>query len=386
MTATVQKSSERVVLANEEFLTMLAHELRNPLTPIMNAIHVIERNCTNGNQLVKNSTDILGRQLNYIVGVINDLLDIAKIAKGDLPLNKQKVEVGFIVRQAVKEARPIIDSRRHALDVTTPEKGVWVVGDAGRIQQVIVHLLGNAAKFTETGGRISLTLNCGGERVMVNVRDSGVGISRESMAEVFNLFSQPSSHMLQLAQGGGMGIGLALSRKLAEMHEGTIEAYSEGLGKGSEFSLILPLEAVGEPVKEEIKPKMEHPSRCLEIMVVDDHIDTAESLATLLKMWGHMVKVCHSGTAAIQMAKSYRPDVALLDIGLPGYDGYQVAEMVKGECPDILLIAVTGYGQRVDVRRSNNAGFQRHLVKPVMPEKLKEALAVKGEAKNDENH
>jgi two-component system CheB/CheR fusion protein len=378
MTATAQKPGEQVVLKNEEFLTMLAHELRNPLAPIMNAIHVIERNAVNSNQLVRNSTEILSRQVNYVVGVINDLLDVARIAKGDLTINKERVEVCACVKQAVEECRTVLSSRKHLLEVTLPEKSLWVIGDDSRIKQIISHLLNNAAKFTETGGKISITVNYGDNRVMINVRDTGVGI--ESPSEIFTLFSKsPSLH--NLSQGGGMGVGLMLSRELAEIMGGTIEADSGGIGKGSEFSVILPLQEVGGTIQQVIKPPtVEKPSRCLDIMVVDDHIDTAESLATLLKMWGHMVRVCHSGAAAIQMAKVYHPDVALLDIGLPGCDGYQVADEVKKECPDILLIAVTGYGQRVDRRRSGNAGFHTHLVKPVVPDKLKEALAVKSEA------
>ncbi len=367
---------EQVILNNEEFLTMLAHDLRNPLAPIMNAIHVIEKNSNTANQLVKNSTEILSRQLNYVVSVINDLLDIAKIAKNEMVLEKEKVEVNSIVREAIEESRTIVSSRKHSLEVAAPDKAIWVMGNAEKLRQIVTHLISNAAKFTETGGKISLTVNYGEGRVNINVRDTGVGIPREAMNEIFTLFSQPSNHARHLAQGGGMGIGLMLARKLAEMHGGTIEANSEGIGKGSEFSIILPVVEVGGMITEQIKTTaINHAQRCLEILVVDDHIDTAESLATVLKMWGHMVKVCHSGTAAIQMAKNHSPDVALLDIGLPGCDGYQVAEEVKKECPNIMLIAITGYGQKVDRRRSTNAGFCAHLVKPVVPEKLKEALA-----------
>jgi CheY-like chemotaxis protein len=367
--------SEQAILANEEFLTMLAHELRNPLAPIMNAIHVIEKSTVNGNQLLKNSTDILSRQVNYIVSVIDDLLDIAKIANGKLQLEKDKVNINSVIKKAVDHSRTIVSSRKHSLEVTLPPKNIWVIGDAARLQQVFSHILNNAAKFTETGGKISLTANYGDNNVIINIRDTGVGIPHDVMPEIFTLFSQPSNHARHMAQGGGMGIGLSLARRLIEMQDGSIEVNSEGIGKGSEFSIILPLEDTSDEflIEEKVKPN-EQASRCLEIMVVDDHIDTAESLSVLLKMWGHMVRVCHSGTAAIQMAKVYSPDIALLDIGLPGCDGYQVAEVIRQECPNITLIAISGYGQKVDKRRSSNAGFRAHLVKPVVPEKLREAL------------
>lgn len=369
------KPGEQVVLANEEFLAMLAHELRNPLAPIMNALHVVERNSAVSNQLVRNATDILSRQVNHIVGTINDLMDIARIVKNDMQLLISRVEVSKLIHDTVNECQPIFASRKNIVDVTLSKKAVWVEGDRQRLQQILYHLFANAAKFTETGGKISITMNYSSERVMINVKDNGVGMPPEAISRVFYLFNQPD-HTRHLAQGGGLGVGLTLSRELAVLHGGTIEAFSEGIGRGSEFTVILPLLEVTEAeTPESKKPVMESANKCLEIMVVDDHIDTAESLAVLLKMWGHMVHVCHSGTAAVQMAKINSPDVALLDIGLPGCDGYEVAEKLKQEVPGILLIAITGYGQKVDRRRSAHSGFRHHLVKPVVPEKLKQALA-----------
>lgn len=374
---TVQQTSEQIILSNEEFLSLLAHELRNPLAPILNSIHVIEKAGASGNQLLKNSTEILNRQLTYIVGVIDNLLDVAKIAKGELPLKKEDVEVCNLIKQALEESRPTLAARRHLVELALPEKGIWVNGDGVRLKQMVCHLLNNAAKFTETGGRISVTASYGEGRVMINVRDNGVGISQDALPEIFKPFSQMGNINRQLIQGGGLGIGLALAKSLATLHDGTIEAHSDGLGKGSEFSIILPLKDVREACVVVDKPSItqERYTKRLDIIVVDDHIDTAESLATLLKMWGHMVRVCHSGSAAIEMAKTFHPDAALLDIGLPDYDGYAVAEELKANCPEIVLIAISGYGQAVDRRRSSNAGFRNHLVKPVSPEKLQEVLA-----------
>ena len=371
------QSGEQVILANEEFLAMLAHELRNPLAPIRNALHVVERNAPSSNNLVRNATEILGRQVGYIVSVIDNLLDIAKIAKHELTIIRSKVELCGLVREAVEQCRPTFNSRRHTIEVTLPDKGVYVSGDKGRLFQVLVHLLNNAAKFTETGGKVSVSMSFNDERAMINVRDTGVGIPAEAAHAVFDLFNQPD-HTRHMAQGGGLGIGLHLAQQIAKLHDGDIEVYSSGLGQGTEFSVILPVievdEAPAQPPTSE-KPKVQE--RTLEVLVVDDHIDTAESLSTLLKMWGHVVHIAHNGTSAIQAAKVYQPDVALLDIGLPGCDGYQVAEKLKDECKDTLLIAVTGYGQTVDRRKSSQSGFTHHLIKPVKPEKLREILATK---------
>jgi two-component system CheB/CheR fusion protein len=371
------QTGEQAVIANEEFLAMLAHELRNPLAPIRNALHVIERNARGGSNLVKNAADILGRQVNYIVGVIDNLLDIAKIAKGELKINFARVELCELIRDSVECCRPTFSSRRHTIETTLPEKSIYVRGDKGRLQQIITHLLNNAAKFTETGGKIAVSMSYNSNRAMINVRDNGVGIPPESTHAVFDLFNQPD-HTRHMAQGGGLGIGLALSQQIAQLHEGDIEVYSSGLGQGTEFTVVLPVVEVNEvavttPPPE--KPKVQE--RCLEILVVDDHIDTAESLSTLLKMWGHVVHVAHNGSTAIQTAKIYQPDIAILDIGLPGCDGYQVAEKLKKECKDTLLIAVTGYGQDVDQRKSTQAGFSYHLIKPVVPETLRETINTK---------
>jgi CheY-like chemotaxis protein len=377
MTATQRKPSEQVILANEEFIAMLAHEFRNPLAPIMNALHVIDRNA-NGNQLVRNSANILNRQVNHIVTTINNLLDIAKIAKKEMVLNRQDVELCTLVQNAIESCNSTFDSRKHQISVTLPTKGVWVYGDKDRLHQILMHLLHNAVKFTETGGKISITMSYSEKNAVINIKDTGVGIPANALNEIFNLFSQPD-HTRNMAQGGGLGIGLTLIRELAFLHEGSIEAHSAGIGTGSEFSLVLPVCRISEDIPHTNKtPTQENPSRCFEILVVDDHIDTAESLAVLLKMWGHITYIAHNGTTALEVARLRNPDVVLLDIGLPGIDGYEVASKLNKDFPDMLLIAISGYGQKVDKRRSDAAGFKEHLVKPVTADKLKEALASKG--------
>ena len=253
------QSGEQVILANEEFLAMLAHELRNPLAPIRNALHVVERNAPSSNNLVRNATEILGRQVGYIVSVIDNLLDIAKIAKHELTIIRSKVELCGLVREAVEQCRPTFNSRRHTIEVTLPDKGVYVSGDKGRLFQVLVHLLNNAAKFTETGGKVSVSMSFNDERAMINVRDTGVGIPAEAAHAVFDLFNQPD-HTRHMAQGGGLGIGLHLAQQIAKLHDGDIEVYSSGLGQGTEFSVILPVievdEAPAQPPTSE-KPKVQ---------------------------------------------------------------------------------------------------------------------------------
>lgn len=373
-------TGEQVVLNNETFLTMLAHELRNPLAPILNAIHVVEHN-TSENPILRNSTGILLRQVGNIVNVINDLLEITKIAKGELQLSKKRIDLCALIRKSVEESRATFTVRKHSVTVTLPDQSLWIMGDEDKVKQILSHVLQNAAKFTETGGKISITANHNTSTVNVTVKDTGIGMHNGSVTDVFNLFSRPDQ-LPHLAHGGGMGIGLTLARKLIELHEGSIEAHSEGIGKGSEFTLMLPLYEVTDFIREKVKDRPLNQTKSLDILVVDDHPDTAESLAILLKMWGHSTRVCHSGIAGLKMARTSPPDVVLLDIGLPGFDGYQVATQLQQEYPNTLLIAITGYGQKVDKRRSMNAGFHTHLVKPVSPEQLKEALLQGGKGEN----
>lgn len=362
-------------LGNEAFLSMLAHELRNPLSPILNTIYVIEKINSSESQLVKNSAEILKRQLKCTVSVINNVLDILKIKKGEIELKKERVEICHLVRRAIEESGSALATRHHMVELHLPEKDIWVNGDEVRLKQVVSNIISNAAKFTEAGGKISITANYGAKTTTINIKDNGIGISQEALPEVFKLFSQISSSNRQLIQGGGLGVGLALSKELINLHNGTIEVHSDGTGKGSEFSIILPLEEVCEPCLLQDKTEVKYSNKKFDILVVDDHIDTAESLATVLKMYGHRVRVCHSGTAAIDVAKIFKPEVAFLDIGLPDMSGYQVAEEIKQNNPTISIIAISGYGQKIDQKRSNNAGFQEHLVKPVEVEKIQEVLS-----------
>jgi CheY-like chemotaxis protein len=352
-------ASEQVVL-NERFLVMLAHELRNPLAPIKNSIHVIEQ-IANDNRILKNCAEVLNRQLNYLVNIIDDLLDVARVLRGELELNKEYIEIGSVIKQAVHDMEPIITARKHLFEVTIPETKGWIIGDAEKLKKVLHHLINNAAKITETGGKINLTANYSNNSVNINIKDTGVEINSEILSLLPD--SRTASNM-----------GVALANEIVSLHKGTIETHNSA-NNGNEFTILLPLEAVNDDASEDVFTfRNEFPDKSLEILVVDDHIDTAESLAVLLKMWGHTVHVCHSGYFAVKFTKELEPDVILMDIGLPDCDGYQVAKTIKSEFPEILMIAISGYGQTTDYRRSTQAGFQRHLIKPVTPAKIKEIL------------
>jgi CheY-like chemotaxis protein len=266
-----------------------------------------------------------------------------------------------------------MDSRKHRFTHQIPEENLWLNADPHYLINAISSILLNAAKFTETDGKINLTANYHNDKVIISVKDNGIGIDAEQLPNIFRLFTQ-KDHSQKLAHGGGLGIGLTLAYGIVNLHEGTIEVYSEGISKGSEFVVTLPLVNVGGSNPLINLPPTLTKRKNLEVLVVDDHIDTAESTALVLKALGHSVRLAHSGNAAVEMASIYCPDVVLLDIGLPGMDGYKVAKIIRSELKNVLLIAVTGYDQDVDRRRSAQAGFDKHLVKPVNPQKLPEIL------------
>lgn len=365
--------TEDMLRRNAEFLIMLAHELRNPLSPALYSLHLIEEN-SGDNVLLKNAQLVLRRQINHTTRVIDNLLDVSKMVQGKLEMHRNKVSLRTIIEGAIEIAKASMESRKHRFSCQIPEETVWLNADPHYLINAISSLLLNAAKFTETGGKISLTAIYHEDKAVVTVKDSGIGIDNTQLPQVFELFTQ-SDHSQKLAHGGGLGIGLTLVRGIVNMHGGAVEAFSEGIQKGSEFVITLPLLAVGgetsPPAKSEA-PAVRRKN--LEVLVVDDHIDTAESTAIVLKSMGHTVRLAHSGNAAVEMARIYSPDVVLLDIGLPGMDGYQVAKIIRQEIDNVLLVAVTGYGQDVDRKRSAQAGFDKHLVKPVNPQTLPEIL------------
>jgi PAS domain S-box-containing protein len=359
----------------DEFLAMLSHELRNPLAPIMNALHVLRQDQTE-NPVLQQARSMIERQVRQMTRLIDDLLDVTRITRGKVQLRKEQVELSVVLQRAVETAKPLIEARQHALSVTLPDEPVWVDGDPARLEQVVGNLLTNAAKYTEAGGRIWLTAAGQPDRAVVKVRDTGVGIAPELLPRIFDLFTQ-AERTLDRSQGG-LGVGLTLVKSLVELHGGTVIAHSGGPGQGSEFTLELPV--IPRPAVPPVEAAGAHEpaTGLLRVLVVDDNLDTADSLALLLKLQGYEVGTANDGIKALQVASAFRPDVILLDIGLPGADGYQVALRVRQQkgLEKVVLVAMTGYGQEADRQRSHEAGFDYHLVKPADPVKVQELLAL----------
>jgi signal transduction histidine kinase len=369
----------------DEFLAMLAHELRNPLAPIHNAVQLMHRQSFTDPQLTW-SRDVIGRQLAHLTRLVDDLLDVSRITRGKINLSKEVIELETLLTRTVETVQPLIEERGHKLTVEVPKGILAVLGDPTRLVQAVGNVLGNAAKYTERGGYIALAAAESGSEVVIRVRDNGIGIPAELMPMIFNLFTQ-----LDRTSGppqSGLGIGLALVQRLVEMHGGSVSARSEGLGKGSEFSIRLPLfirETVesGQPIQqlsalEQSMTNAEGPARTQRrILVADDNNDALESLATLLQLSGHEVYTAPNGAMALESAEQHRPEVALLDIGMPKLDGYEVARRIRAQPwgQRITLVALTGWGQDSDRRRSQEAGFDSHLVKPLDLDKLTELLA-----------
>ena len=355
----------------DEFLAILAHELRNPLAPILNALHLLRREKIMS-PAQEEATGIIDRQVRQIIRLVDDLLDISRISRGKIHLRKERVELSSIVKSAVETAQPLIESRKHELTVTLPPEAIWLEADAARLEQVVGNLLTNAAKYTEPGGRISVTAVREGSDVILRIKDTGIGILPEMLPRIFDLFVQ-ADRSLERAEGG-LGIGLTLVKSLVQLHQGTIEASSPGVGQGSEF--VIRLQAVSEvtamqpeSVTDDIKKY-----RSLRLLVVDDNTDTVESLAMLLRLSGHEVQTAQNGPDGLHAALSNNPEVAMLDLGLPGIDGYELARRIRHQTDKPVLIAMTGYGQAEDRERTKEAGFDYHLVKPVDPEKLQDLL------------
>jgi signal transduction histidine kinase len=347
----------------DEFLAMLAHELRNPLAAVNNAVTVLK---LSSEEESRNwASDVVERQVRQLSRLIDDLLDVSRITSGKIRLRKDHVDAGSILDLAVESARPHIDERRHALTVAIERGQLPLHVDATRVEQIVVNLLTNAAKYTESGGHIGLTAKREAGQVVISVRDDGIGIPPEKLPEMFRLFSQGDRSLAR--SEGGLGIGLTIVQKLSEMHGGSVEARSEGPGQGSEFIIRLPLGRARVEPKAKV-PGGLHPSgKGFRILVVDDNVDTARGMERLLKLLGNEAMAVHDGQAVVEAARTFRPDFVLLDIGLPGMDGYQVAATLRGDeiHKDAVIIAVSGYGQDEDRRRSRAAGFHHHLVKPV---------------------
>ncbi|QJR13967.1 ATP-binding response regulator [Usitatibacter palustris] len=346
----------------DEFLAMLAHELRSPLAPIRNAIEVM-RAMGPSEERWPWARDIIDRQSKQLVRLVDDLLDVSRITSGKIQLRTEDVDVASVLQSAVETSRPLIEERRHELAMTLPDRPLAVRGDAARIAQTLANLLNNAAKYTSPGGRIAVSAGAEGNEVVFKVSDTGLGIPAPMLDGIFDLFSQ-LDHSLDRSQGG-LGIGLTLVKRLVEAQGGTVGAKSEGLNCGSEFSIRLPLSAGVPRAQQASKSSAPTPRR--RILVVEDHADTAQTLATLVALDGHEVRAVHDGPAALEMAPGYLPEVILIDIGLPGMDGFEVARRMRAlaQTRASLLVAVTGYGQERDRRMALAAGFDEHLVKPV---------------------
>jgi PAS domain S-box-containing protein len=374
-----KRSEEALKLADRrknEFLAMLAHELRNPLAPIRNAVQLLRRLGPQDPQL-QHARDVIERQTQHMARLVGDLLDTARITRGKITLRREPLELMHVIGRAMETSRPLIEARRQHLAVSLPKEPVRLRGDVIRLAQVVSNLLSNAAKYTEEGGHIWLIADVEQGEIVVRVRDDGMGIPAAFLPYIFDLFTQ-AERSLDRSQGG-LGIGLALVRSLVELHGGRVQAFSSGPGMGSEFVIYLPLltEEIREPEVGRAVPRHSGlmPSAHHRVLVVDDNIDSAESMALLLKLGGHEVQLAHDGQAALDIARMFQPNVVLLDIGLPRMDGYEVARRLRNDpaLQKTVLIALTGYGQAEDRRQSKMAGFDHHFIKPVDPEAL-EAL------------
>jgi PAS domain S-box-containing protein len=384
----VGERTEQLARANEalrdadrrkdEFLATLAHELRNPLAPISNSLQLLKMPRVDA-AMVRQSRDMMERQVHQLVRLVDDLLDVSRVMRGKIELRREPVELATVVARAVETAQPLIQVRGHRLDLSIPPESLLLDADPVRLAQVVGNLLTNAAKYTEANGRIWLNAEQESGRAVLRVRDNGIGIAPDVLPHVFDLFMQVDYAATR--SQGGLGIGLTLVKNLVEMHGGTVEARSEGLGRGCEFVVRLPLLSTAHRKSGEggISPPQIEPVRASghRLLVVDDNRDAAVSLAMLLQLQGHEVKVAHDGPAALALAASYRPHVVFLDLGMPGMDGYEVAQRIRRQPgqENVVLAALTGWGQQEDRRRTAEAGFNHHLVKPPEPKAVEGLLA-----------
>lgn len=360
----------------DEFLATLAHELRNPLAPIHNGLQIMRASHSN-QPAVQQAGAMMERQLGNLVRLVDDLLDVSRISRGKLELRKERVELAAVLNNAVETSLPLIESSRNKLTVSVPPEPIFVDADVVRLGQVFANLLNNAAKYSEPGGHVWLTAERQGSDVVVRVKDTGVGIPADMLAKIFDLFTQVD-RSLERSQSG-LGVGLTLVKRVVELHGGTVHARSEELGKGSEFIVRLP---VAVPALSDLKPPPDtvQPSRLplhCRILVADDNKDSATSLAMLLTIMGHEVRTANDGMQALELAAAFRPDVILLDIGMPKLNGYETCRRIRAETwgSKPILIALTGWGQVEDKRRSAEAGFNYHLVKPIDTDALQMVLA-----------
>jgi signal transduction histidine kinase len=361
----------------DEFIATLAHELRNPLAPVRNAVYILQHDAAGA--YAQKARDIIARQVKVMARLVDDLMDVSRINRGHIELRLERTDLATVIQQAVEASRPFIEEGAHALVLDIPEEPLPIEVDPTRLSQVLVNLLANAAKYTDAGGRIELRVRRDDAAIGITVKDNGVGIAAEHLRSVFDMFSQVEDVVTR--SRGGLGIGLSLVKHVIELHGGQVEAQSPGIGAGSSFVITLPahpgaplarVEAEGAPDPEAAADG----ARSLKVLIVDDNRDGAESLAGLLLLLGHEVRTVHDGDAAMVEATTYRPDAILLDIGLPGVDGYEVCRRIRRQTWGVQtrVIALTGWGDQEAQRKSQEAGFDVHLVKPVDESALQDAL------------
>jgi PAS domain S-box-containing protein len=359
----------------DEFLAMLSHELRNPLAPMINAVHLLRLQEGSENLIQQQSRTILERQLGQLKHLVDDLLEVSRITTGRVRLRQERVVMGGVVEAAVETVRPLMEQRRHEVTVSLPPDPIWLLADPARLEQVLVNLLTNAAKYTDEGGHIWLTVQQEADTCVLRVRDTGVGIAAALLPRIFDLFTQ-AERLLDRAQGG-LGIGLCLVQRLVELHGGTVEAHSV-VGQGSEFVVRLPAASRSSPRQASLVTEpVQSTSGRFRVLVVDDNVDMAESMAMLVKAAGHEVRTVHDGPSTLQAALDYRPHAVLLDVGLPGMDGHEVAKRIRQQpvLQSVILVALTGYSQEIDRQTSLEAGFNHHLVKPADFNEVRTILA-----------
>jgi CheY-like chemotaxis protein len=377
---TVRQGAERALLLadrrKDEFLATLAHELRNPLAPIRTGLDIMRLNASDP-VACDRARAIMERQLKQMVRLVDDLLDVSRINTGKLTIRREQLMLQDVVNDALELARPFIAAQGHTLEVQLPPQPVFLVGDAARLAQVLSNLLHNAAKYTARGGTIALEAETGGGQLQLRVRDNGIGIPSALLDDIFEMFIQADSSLER--SSAGLGVGLSLARKLVELHGGSIRAESAGQGRGSTFTVTLPILAASSAAAAEQAP-VQVAHRLYRILLADDNVDFVNGIGALLRSMGHQVHIAYDGQQALAAAEAFAPEFAFLDIGLPKLNGYDLARALQSlpALRHTVLVAVTGWGQQKDRQHAFEAGFHHHLVKPVSIDQLQEILAQSG--------
>jgi PAS domain S-box-containing protein len=377
--AAIKRSQEALRDADrrkDEFLALLAHELRNPLAPLVNAVELLRPAATNDASL-RRIRDMMARQLTQLQRLVDDLLDVSRISRGCIELRHAPVPLARALEAAVETCQSLVNQRGHTLTIDVPSDPVLVEGDFARLAQVFANLISNSVKYTEPGGRINVTIRREGAQAVATVTDTGIGIPVESVDTVFDMFSQVEAHRLHA--GGGLGIGLALVRSLVEMHSGTVEVQSEGPGTGSTFTVRLPLLRSLVPVQQATQDsgKKSAEQQTRRILIADDNVDAAASLALLLQMQGHETRTANNGRQAVELAAAFHPDIIFMDLGMPQLDGLEATRQIRAEPwgKAMVIVALTGWGQESNRRQTREVGMDLHLVKPINLEGIAAVLA-----------